>query len=53
MNFAPGAGKTIHLTVSIGVAQWLPDESTEQFIFRADQAMYQVKQTGRNRICSA
>jgi diguanylate cyclase (GGDEF)-like protein len=50
--FTPGAEKTIHLTVSIGVAQWLPDESPEQFIFRADQAMYQAKQTGRNRICS-
>lgn len=53
MAFTPGAGKTIHLTVSIGVAQWLRDESPEQFIFRADQAMYQAKQTGRNRICSA
>jgi len=31
----------------------LPQETPEQLLFRADQAMYQAKQTGRNRICSA
>jgi GGDEF domain-containing protein len=48
-TFTPDAGEIIHRTVSIGLAQLLPDESPGQFLFRADQA----KQTGRNRICSA
>ncbi|MEE9914089.1 MAG: sensor domain-containing diguanylate cyclase [Deltaproteobacteria bacterium] len=51
--FTPGGGKTIHLTVSIGAAELLPEESPERLLFRADQALYQAKQTGRNRICSA
>lgn len=51
--FQPDAKKEIHTTVSIGAAQLLPEESPEQLIARADQALYQAKQTGRNRICRA
>jgi diguanylate cyclase (GGDEF)-like protein len=50
--FKPGGGKTVYMTVSIGLVQLLPGESPEQFLFRADQAMYQAKQSGRNRIYS-
>lgn len=44
------AGESIHITVSIGVARYRPGESHEAWIERADRAMYQAKQQGRNRI---
>jgi diguanylate cyclase (GGDEF)-like protein len=40
----------ISVTVSIGVASYRPGESQESWIERADRAMYQAKQAGRNRI---
>lgn len=46
------SGKTVRLTVSIGTAELLPEDSPDQFLFRADQALYHAKKTGRNRICS-
>ncbi|WP_342128694.1 GGDEF domain-containing protein [Hydrogenophaga sp. OTU3427] len=39
----------VSLTVSIGVTQCLPGEAPELALHRADQAMYQAKQRGRNR----
>jgi len=42
----------ITVTVSIGVASYMPGESQENWIERADRAMYQAKQAGRNRIVS-
>ncbi len=53
ISFYPDPKKEIFATVSIGVAELLPQEPPEQLLFRADQAMYQAKQTGRNRICRA
>ena len=41
----------IPVTVSIGLAQYQPTESYEYMIFRADQALYQAKNNGRNRVC--
>ena len=40
------------ITISCGVAQWSasPDESPAAIISRADQALYQAKQKGRNRV---
>ncbi len=38
------------VTVSIGVAQWRTGESRRSMLERADKAMYQAKQSGRNRI---
>jgi diguanylate cyclase (GGDEF)-like protein len=37
------------VTVSIGVAESLPIESLDQLINRADKALLQAKETGRNR----
>jgi diguanylate cyclase len=38
------------ITVSIGVAQFLGGESMADLIDRCDQALYQAKKTGRNRV---
>ena len=44
-------GNTIRLTVSIGVASVRPeDESIEQALRRADTALYEAKDLGRNRV---
>ena len=41
-----------HVTVSIGVASF-PQDTTDAYelILRADKAMYEAKQKGRNRVC--
>lgn len=38
------------ITASLGVAQCLPQESSESFFARADQALYRAKDAGRNRV---
>ena len=38
------------VTISIGVAQYLPGESLESLVDRADKALYLAKQAGRNRV---
>jgi diguanylate cyclase (GGDEF)-like protein len=40
----------LSLTVSLGVAELLPDEDLEDLIARADRAMYQAKAAGRNAV---
>jgi len=40
------------VTISIGAAEYFPGESLENFIGRADAALYEAKQTGRNRVIS-
>ncbi|TVP90306.1 MAG: sensor domain-containing diguanylate cyclase [Pseudomonadaceae bacterium] len=37
------------VTISVGAARWQPGETRKQLIARADQAMYQAKQAGRNQ----
>ncbi|MBK9323476.1 MAG: GGDEF domain-containing protein [Bdellovibrionaceae bacterium] len=39
----------IKFTVSMGIAQLLQNETTEQWLKRADSALYLSKQTGRNK----
>ena len=39
------------LTVSIGVSTYHRGESFEEWFNRSDEALYQAKDTGRNRIC--
>lgn len=36
------------ITISIGIAKYLPNETIESFIDRADAALYSSKQNGRN-----
>lgn len=48
-------GQHIPITISLGVAA-LPDifaRTSEELIDAADKALYQAKNTGRNRVCSA
>jgi len=43
--------KSIHVTVSIGIADYRPDiKNRHEFIERADMALYQAKEDGRNLI---
>lgn len=39
-----------HYSISIGVAGWQGGESFDQLCQRADQALYQAKNSGRNRV---
>jgi diguanylate cyclase (GGDEF)-like protein len=49
LNFEPENGKTLSITISIGVTQYAAEEQLSTFIQRADRAMYLSKQNGRNR----
>lgn len=40
-----------HLTISIGLSERLSGESIDASINRADLALYEAKQSGRNRVC--
>lgn len=41
------------VTVSVGVARYQPGEPIEEFVNRADQALYRAKAEGRNRVVAA
>lgn len=41
------------ITLSMGVAEYLPGESISRVIERADEALYKSKKTGRNRVTAA
>jgi len=45
----PWENEVLKLTVSIGISQYIPGESPERWISRADAAMYRAKQRGRNQ----
>ena len=47
-------GENIQVTVSIGVAEInTTQESIESALARADAALYEAKERGRNRVCQA
>jgi diguanylate cyclase (GGDEF)-like protein len=46
-------GRRITVTVSIGVAALQSNESIEQWLSRADKALYEAKRNGRNRCVAA
>ncbi|WP_426415013.1 sensor domain-containing diguanylate cyclase [Aestuariirhabdus sp. LZHN29] len=45
-----GGGARIDLTGSFGVTQWLPHEPLDGALARADGALYEAKDKGRNRV---
>ena len=51
-NFSPAPGQDVHVTVSIGLAQYKPQEEMKAFVHRVDQLMYQGKRNGKDRVCS-
>jgi diguanylate cyclase (GGDEF)-like protein len=48
--FVPASGQSVSKTISIGATEYCPPEDMATFIKRADLAMYQSKQQGRNRV---
>lgn len=48
-----GPEERFSMTASIGVAQWRPGESANGLVGRADIALYQAKEGGRNRVVVA
>jgi PleD family two-component response regulator len=43
-------GKTLRMTLSIGVAEWSAGDTPESLRERADAALYEAKRLGRNRV---
>jgi diguanylate cyclase (GGDEF)-like protein len=43
-------GKPVTFTSSFGVGQWLPGDTIDDVLKRADVALYQAKENGRNRV---
>ncbi len=48
--FEPQKGTKVSITISIGAAELKENEKRKDFIKRADQALYESKNTGRNKI---
>ena len=51
-HFSPAPDQDVHVTVSIGLAQYKPQEEMKAFVHRVDQLMYQGKKSGKDRVCS-
>jgi diguanylate cyclase (GGDEF)-like protein/PAS domain S-box-containing protein len=51
-NFSPVPGEQVLVTVSIGLAQYKPQEDMKAFVHRVDQLMYQGKKNGKDTVCS-
>jgi diguanylate cyclase (GGDEF)-like protein len=49
----PGVPDTVTVTVSVGVAEALPGESSDSWFERADRALYDAKALGRNCVAIA
>ncbi|MEJ2199779.1 MAG: diguanylate cyclase [Desulfuromonadaceae bacterium] len=51
LKFFPLPAAEVHMTISIGVSQYVPDETPSAFLKRADENMYKAKKQGKNRVC--
>lgn len=52
-EFLVSMGHKLQVTISVGLAMYDGHPDYQYLINRADQAMYQAKQSGRNRVCVA
>ena len=50
---ATGKSTLVSATISIGVAEFAPGETLEALLARADRALYEGKNKGRNTVCVA
>ena len=50
--FSVVPGQDVHVTVSIGLAQYKPQEDMKAFVQRVDRLMYKAKKNGKDRVCS-
>ena len=46
-------GEPVPVTGSFGVASLAPEETAADFVKRVDEAMYEAKRSGKNRVCRA
>jgi diguanylate cyclase (GGDEF)-like protein len=44
---------SLRVTISLGVAQWAKGDTLERLAARADEVLYQAKESGRNRVAAA
>jgi len=50
--FSPENGKKCRVTLSIGVAEYYPNEESSEFVKRAEQSLVNAKQNGKDAVCS-
>ncbi|OGQ87892.1 MAG: hypothetical protein A2512_06995 [Deltaproteobacteria bacterium RIFOXYD12_FULL_56_24] len=50
-GLAINAGDGSRMGVSIGLVQWNPETSKDEWLQRADEVLYQAKKAGRCRVC--
>jgi two-component system cell cycle response regulator len=50
-DFKISEEKSIKKTVSIGICMYENGMTTDQLVERADKALYEAKETGRNKVC--
>jgi two-component system cell cycle response regulator len=51
--FKTRAGRSLAVTVSIGIAEWQPGDTPPSLMKRADEALYAAKRGGRNRVVAS
>jgi diguanylate cyclase (GGDEF)-like protein len=49
----PGTARPTQLSLSVGIAELFPGEPLEEWVRRADRALYKAKEDGRDRVVEA